>query len=188
MIGWFYEWPIGARSDRRRRFARAAARRERRVMIEPLENRALLAALINAGTATDVIYTMPAGADTVFLEDDSASGNGMLQLRSGNGLFDTTVFANPAGSLTINCGDPADALTINSLPDFTATLTTGTSSSPFGSITFAGTVALAIDKSLTAFASGTISLPNANSKLAVLGAGSISLTTARNISLSQTIS
>src|SRR5947207_12320583 len=114
-------WKFWSRSDRWRTKRRArkrptAAARQRRILLERLEDRSLLAQLINSGTAADVVYTLPASANTVFLEDDGTSGNGMLQLRSGSGTFDTTVFANPAGSLTINRGSAADSITINNLP------------------------------------------------------------------------
>src|SRR5687767_1840141 len=97
-------WNFWSRSDRwqTKRHARKkqlASARHRRILIERLEDRSLLAQLINSGTAADVIYTLPASANTVFLEDDGTVSNGQLQLRSSNGTFDTTVFANPAGSL-----------------------------------------------------------------------------------------
>jgi hypothetical protein len=158
----------------------------RRLLFEHCEPRWLLATLVNTGTSDDVVYTLPAGTDSIFLEDDGVSGNGSLQLRSTNGVFDTTVFANPVKSLTINRGDAADAITLNSLPDLSASLTIGTAGSPFAGITVAGTVALAIDSNIMAFASGKIGL-NGTSKLAVSGAGTISLTTAKNIALSTTI-
>src|SRR5947209_7306478 len=131
--------------------------RHRRVMLEQLEDRSLLAVLVNTGTAADVIYTLPPTADNVFLEDDGTSGNGMLQLRSSNGTFTKTVFANPTGSLTINAGNASDTITINALQDFTAALTIGAAASPLSTITFAGALRLGLDKSLTAYASGTIS-------------------------------
>ena len=113
------------------------------------------------GTAADVIYTLPATASTVFLEDDGASGNGMLQLRTSSGTFTTTIFANPTSSLTINRGNASDTITINALPDFTASLTIGSAAAPLSSVTFAGAMTLAADKSLAATVSGAISLPNA---------------------------
>src|SRR5262249_45742551 len=71
------------RSCRRRPIAksraRAASARFRRLLFEHYESRTLLATLVNTGTAADVIYTLPATANTVFLEDDGVSGNGLLQ-------------------------------------------------------------------------------------------------------------
>ncbi len=135
----------------------------------------MLAALTNIGTAADIVYTLPAAVDTVFLEDDGTSGNGMLQLRSANGTFDTTVFANPSGSLTINRGNAADTLNVNALPDFSASLTIGSIGNPFSSIVFAGTLTLAADKNLSASTSGVISLPGAASSITTQGAGAITL-------------
>src|SRR5580765_1121393 len=100
IIGQVLEWVNRRRSDQRKRYRGVAAARNRRVLLEVLESRSLLATLINTGTASDIVYSMADPADTVFLEDDGTSGNGLLQLRSSSGAFDTTVFANPTGSLT----------------------------------------------------------------------------------------
>src|SRR5437763_1836350 len=115
MLQSVYRHWLQRRGARQRRFARAAAARHRGVVFEPLEIRSLLATLTPTGTTADVIYTLPAAADSVFLEDDGTSGNGMVRLRSSNGTFDTTVFANPSGSLTINRGNAADNITVNGL-------------------------------------------------------------------------
>src|SRR5262245_31140714 len=99
----FVSFVTESRRDQRtnathKRLVRAAAVRHRRLTIEPLDDRSLLAPLVNTGSAIDIIYALPAGADAIFLEDDGVNGNGLLQLRSGNGTFDATVFANPTGS------------------------------------------------------------------------------------------
>jgi hypothetical protein len=168
-----------------RRYRRRPARGNfRHVVFERLEPRSLLAPLTNLGTPDDVVFNLPATANTVVLEDDGIAGNGISQLRSTNGTFDTTTVANPSGSLTIRSGNAADTIAIHSLPDFTAGFTIGSSSSPLGSIAFAGAVNLTTDKSLTAYASGTISLPNSASQITSAGNGAISLITLRNISLS----
>src|SRR5688572_44659 len=101
--------------------ARAAVR-YRRVFFESLEGRSLLAPLVNTGTADEAVYTLPVAANTAILEDDGIPGNGISRLRSTNGTFDTTTFANPSGSLTINRGVASDTLTLNALPDFDAGL------------------------------------------------------------------
>jgi hypothetical protein len=139
--------------------------------------------IVNTGTASDVIFNLPPAASTVLLEDDGTSGNGLSRLRSSNSTFETTTFINPTGSLTINRGNAADTLTINALPDFTASLAIGSSANPVGTITVAGAISLAADKSLAAYASGTISFPDATSQLTTSGTGAISLTTARDIVL-----
>jgi hypothetical protein len=160
---------------------RRARARNRRLIFEAFEDRTLLAVLVNTGTAADVIYTLPATASTVFLEDDGVSGNGMLQLRTFSGTFTTTVFANPTGSLTINRGNASDKITINALPDFTASLTIGSAANPLSTITLAGAMTLASNKSFVANASGTIATSGTTAKAAISGTGIISLTTARDI-------
>src|SRR5450432_1937932 len=57
------------------------------------------AVLANTGSAANMVFNLPAGADDAILED---AGNGTMQLRSANGTFETTVFNSPTGSLTIN--------------------------------------------------------------------------------------
>src|SRR6267142_5621168 len=78
---------------RRSRKTRAAADRSRRVCFELLESRTLLAPLINSGTASDVVFNLPVGPNAVIFEDDGIAGNGISQLRSISGSFDTTTFA-----------------------------------------------------------------------------------------------
>src|SRR4051812_22724771 len=109
----FADGQRGVRKNSCRRTRLHSDPRQRRLVFERFEERALLATLVNTGTAADVVYTLPATADTVFLEDDGTSGNGMLQLRGAGGTFTTTVFANPTGSLTLNAGNVSDTITIN---------------------------------------------------------------------------
>jgi CHRD domain/Domain of unknown function DUF11/RTX calcium-binding nonapeptide repeat (4 copies)/Domain of unknown function (DUF4214) len=82
--------------------------------------------LVNAGTPSTVAFNLAAGADDAFLEDDGTAGNGMSQLRSANGTFETTRFSNPTDSLTIDLGDGDDTLTVSGTAppdDLTAGLT-----------------------------------------------------------------
>jgi hypothetical protein len=136
--------------------------------------------ITNTGTAADVIFNLPAGPTAATLSDDGASGNTMSRLSGAT--FETTDFANPTGSLTVNRGNVADTLAVNALPDFNASLTLGTSVAPFSTLDFNGTVTLAAARNLSGDASSTISLPNATSDLATSGTGTIALSTARNIS------
>ena len=103
-------------------------------------NYANLKPISNDGTATDVIFNLPAGPSTAVLEDDGTSGNTFSRLRSSNASFETTDFVNPTGSLTINRGNVADTLTINAVPDFDASLTVGSLANPLNAITIAGNV------------------------------------------------
>jgi len=136
--------------------------------------------ITNDGTADDIIFNLPAGPNAVTLADDSISNT--LSRLSG-ATFETTDFANPTGSITINRGNASDTITVDALPDFNADLIIGSGASPFASITFTGAITLAAGKSLTADASGTISLSGANADLATSGAGTITLTSARDITL-----
>src|SRR5262245_8210994 len=68
--------------------------------------------LANTGSAANIVFNLPAGADAAFLEDDGIPDNNTSQLRSANGTFETTVFTNPTGSLTINSGT-GDTVTVN---------------------------------------------------------------------------
>jgi CSLREA domain-containing protein len=89
----------------------------------------------NSGTATDIVFNLPAGSNAATLGDDSGSGNGTSRLTGAT--FETTDFAEPGNSLTINRGDATDTLTVNALPDFHKSLMIG-SPDPFDTITFAG--------------------------------------------------
>ncbi|HUE73617.1 MAG TPA: CHRD domain-containing protein [Pirellulaceae bacterium] len=64
------------------------------------------------GTVADVIINLPTtdGNNQAILEDDGVAANGLTQLRSGNGTFETTVFPNPSNSLTLNTGDDGETV------------------------------------------------------------------------------
>jgi CSLREA domain-containing protein len=136
--------------------------------------------ITNSGTATDVVFNLPiGGTNDVTLGDDGVAANGMSRLSGAT--IETTDFANPSGSLKINRGNATDTLVVNALPDFTASLTIGSAGSEFSTITFAGAMTLAADKNLAGNATGTINCSTAGSDLATVGAGTIALTTARDI-------
>lgn len=81
--------------------------------------------LANTGSTANVIFNLPTVADNAFLEDDGTAGNNRSQLRSASGTFETTVFTNPTGSLTINSGS-GDTVTVNLVDSLTsANLTIG---------------------------------------------------------------
>ncbi len=86
----------------------------------------LEAFLINAGSVEDLIFELPAGVTSAILEDvdpSDATQPGMMQLRSPDGHFETTIFTNPFGSITIRGGSGADIVTIGTLdPGFTGTI------------------------------------------------------------------
>src|SRR5437879_2787132 len=75
------------------------------------------AVITNSGTANDIIYNLPGGDgdNQAILEDDGVPGNGLSQLRSGNGSFGTVVFANPANTLAINASNDGEKITVNNM-------------------------------------------------------------------------
>ncbi|HRI04238.1 MAG TPA: Calx-beta domain-containing protein [Pyrinomonadaceae bacterium] len=135
----------------------------------------------NTGTASDVIFELPTGANAATLGDDGTGGNGMSRLSGAT--FEDTDFANPTSSVTIKRGDAADTLAVNALPDLNSSINIGTSVDTFSTIAFNGAVTLASGNSLAGFAAGTISFPNGTSDIATSGAGTIALTTATNVSM-----
>jgi CSLREA domain-containing protein len=136
--------------------------------------------LSNSGSATDVIFNLPVGpTNTITMEDDGVAANGMSRMRGGT--IETTDFANPANSLQIVRGNAADFLTINGPADFTASLALGSAGNEFTQINFQGTLALAANKNLAAFATGPIALLALTPNVSTSGTGTISLTSASNI-------
>jgi hypothetical protein len=96
--------------------------------------------ITNTGTASDVIFNLPAGPNAATLSDDGTPGNGLSRLSGAT--FETTDFANPTNSLTINRGSAADTLTIQALPDFTAGLSVGSFAAPLATIAVTDNLAL----------------------------------------------
>lgn len=106
--------------------------------------------ITNTGTATDIIFNLPAGPNTAILGDDGNTGNTLSRLTSPT--LEQTDFANPTGSLTINRGSTTDTLTVNALPNFNAGLTIGSAAGPFATVNLSGAVTLAAGNSLAAAA------------------------------------
>lgn len=79
--------------------------------------------LLNTGTAANAVFKLPDG--TVVATLDAGTTVGTVQLLSGNGSFETTTFAAPSGSLTVNSGAGSDTVTTTSnfYDVFTANLT-----------------------------------------------------------------
>jgi len=130
--------------------------------------------VINTGSATSITITLPTAASVAMLEDDGVAGNGLSQLRSANGTFETTTFANPTGALTINRGNVSDAVTIGSLPDFSAGLTLGSWIFPLSAATFSGAITLDAGKTISAFA--LTQVVTATGAIATSDGGEIELT------------
>src|SRR6185436_4700489 len=136
--------------------------------------------ITNSGTATDVVFNLPAGPlNNITLQDDGTSGNTLSRLSGGT--IETTDFANPSGSLTINRGNATDFMTVAAVPDFNASLTIGTNANPFTEVDFTGTLALAANKNLSA---ETTSVLNISTGISTSGTGTITLNSTRNIFIS----
>lgn len=96
---------------------------------------------ITAGSVGNLTIQLPVGASDAILEDDGIAGNGISQIRSGNGTFATTKFVNPTGTLSIATGNAADTLAINDILDTTSTIIVGSATNRFASVTQVGDVA-----------------------------------------------
>ncbi len=74
----------------------------------------------------DYTFNLTAAGDQAQLEDEGTQGNNVVQIRSLNGSFETTIFQNPSSSLTINMFDGDDVFSVGNgvaAPgDFTAAL------------------------------------------------------------------
>jgi CSLREA domain-containing protein len=114
----------------------------------------------NTGTASDVVFELPAGPNAATLGDDGTPVNGISQL-SGS-TFETTNFANPSGSLTIKRGDAADTVTVNALPDFNSSLTIGDAVNPFATISMNGNVSVTGSNSINLYAGDVSGVGNIN--------------------------
>ena len=112
--------------------------------------------------------------------DDGTTGNSLSQISGAT--IATLDFANPTAALTISRGNAGDTFAVAALPDFSAALLIGAVGNEFAAVSFAGAVALSADKNLAVTASGTISFTTNASDITTSGAGTITLTTARNIS------
>ncbi|MEQ1858731.1 MAG: FG-GAP-like repeat-containing protein [Chthoniobacteraceae bacterium] len=125
----------------------------------------------NSGTATNVLFNLPASASAITLGDDGTTGNGLTRL--GGTTVWSVDFPNPSNALTIIRGNAADTLTVNALPDLNASLNLASVVNPLAALTFAGAVTLGANKSLTSATSGTTTFSAA---FITSGTGSISLT------------
>ncbi|HVC96995.1 MAG TPA: DUF4214 domain-containing protein [Pirellulales bacterium] len=68
--------------------------------------------LANSGTAANAVFNLPDG--TVVATLDAGTGQGVIELVSGNGAFETTTLPAPSGSLTVNSGNGMDTVTATS--------------------------------------------------------------------------
>jgi len=73
--------------------------------------------ITNDGTATDIIFNLPATNDDASLEDAGSSSDGMMSLISNSTTFEATTFVVPTTSLTINAGDGDDTVSFTSADD-----------------------------------------------------------------------
>lgn len=73
---------------------------------------------MTGSTIADLIFNLPVGSANDFrLEDDGNLTNGLNRIVSNGGTFETTLFVNPTGSLTINSGGLGDYFNLYQLDD-----------------------------------------------------------------------
>jgi uncharacterized repeat protein (TIGR01451 family) len=68
----------------------------------------------------DRVFNLPGTLDQAVLEDNGVAGDGISRLRSANGTFESTDFADPTNSFTLNAGDGDDEITIEGLESIAA--------------------------------------------------------------------
>jgi len=91
-------------------------------------------------TMTNLIVNLPSGPSAATLADNGTLGDNTSKLTGTT--FQPVVFSNPSTLLTVNRGNAADTVAVNSIPDFISSLTLGSSVSPLGGVTMPGTVGL----------------------------------------------
>src|SRR6266540_358995 len=104
---------------------------------------------MTGSTVNDLVFNLPGTADDAILEDDGTAANNTSRLRSGNATFETTVFTNPSGSLTVNAGS-GDNVTINPTDSFgAANVTVATPDTALlGSLQTTGVLSLTVAHSI----------------------------------------
>ncbi|MEQ1644609.1 MAG: choice-of-anchor Q domain-containing protein, partial [Pyrinomonadaceae bacterium] len=137
--------------------------------------------IVNSGTAADVIFNLPAVANVATLADDGIGGNGLSRLSGAT--FETTDFANPTSSLTINRGTVSDQLLVNAVPELTSSIILGSAAARFNQISIGGTATLGSGNSFSAFALNSVFLTSFSSDVSTTGTGAISLNSARSVSM-----
>jgi hypothetical protein len=134
----------------------------------------------NDGTASDIIFNLPVGGtNSITMDDEGTTGNTISRLRGVT--IETTTFANPSNSLTINRGNATDNLTISGPVDFNAALTLGAVGAEFNQINFEGTLALSANKNLAAYSSTSINLLALSPNVSTSGTGTITMIAARSL-------
>jgi hypothetical protein len=137
----------------------------------------------NSGTATDVIFNLPAGGNVATLSD--ALG-GKSRLDSTSATFEQTEFANPSGSVTINGGVDNDTITVGGLaanyPSLTINGNEGTDTVGFtGNTTFA--TGASLDVNLQDDPTPGIDNVFVNGALIVSGAGKIDIQASEDVTV-----
>lgn len=133
----------------------------------------------NTGDSTSATFSLPLSTNTTNL---GAGGAGLLSFTSTNlpATFPATVLDNPSDTLTINRGTSADTISAGGFST-APSIVLGTASNPFSAVNFTGAVNFAQDRNLTVYTAGTINFTLPASDLSLIGTGSASLTTARDI-------
>src|SRR5262245_40436346 len=128
---------------------------------------------------------LPSAPNDWSLSDDGTSGNALSRLSVVSLV--TVDFANPTSSFAINPGNATTNLAVEALPDFTAGLQFALGPIPADSVTFASSLTLAANNSLSVEAAGPIRVMGSSNGLTASGTGSITLNTAQSISVDANI-
>ncbi|MEQ1643582.1 MAG: LamG-like jellyroll fold domain-containing protein, partial [Pyrinomonadaceae bacterium] len=140
--------------------------------------------IANTGTAADVIMNLPAGGSVALLSIPVA---GTTRLESSPVTFETTDFATPSNSLTINPGNAADTISVGAMGSGYPSMTLGVTGNRFAAITHTGSTTFASNRNYTAFATGQIQFQT-GVIFNITGSGNFAATTDRNILVQGTIS
>ncbi len=120
---------------------------------QTIEYRNLEPLLVSTGTA-DVVFNLTSlVANQAVLENGPNIGE--FQLRSTNGTFETTVFAKPTNSLTINGGNLDDVITVNVDASFDISLIINGGNGSADEVNLSSPLTLAAGKSATITAEQT---------------------------------
>jgi len=127
-------------------------------------------------TVGNLVLNLAAAGDQAILEDDGTAGNGISRIRSLNGSFETTTFANPTASLTVNAngGDTVSIAALDSLFAAPAITVSGTNAANIFSLSAANLLPDAV--ALTVTGAATFDLAGFNETIGSLsGDGAVAL-------------
>jgi autotransporter-associated beta strand protein len=136
---------------------------------------------MSGSTITDLVFNLPGAGDLGIIEDVGTMSDGVSQIRSQAAMptFETTLFATPVGSLTVNMGGDSGTFTVAALDSlYYATLTVNGEDGTADVITQGGSLSLgsATSAGNLSYTAETINVRANISTDAVADAGSVTLT------------